>query len=327
MNPKLESLTSIVKTSASDFSEDDCPMMAAALAYYTAFALPALLVLIVTVAGWFWSAEDVTHQVEQQVVSVIGEGGWQQVRSMMRAADDKQGGGGMAAMFGIVVLIIGATGVMVQLQAALNRAWEVKPDPDQGGVKTFLLKRVLSLAMIIAISFLLLVSLVLTAVLKAMAGMVVSWLPSDISTWVPWTIDVVVSFIVFTLLFASMLKLLPDANVRWKDTWVGAGVTSVLFMIGKFALAFYFGMKDTSQYGAASSTILLLAWVYYSGMIFLFGAEFTQVWARKRGHRITPEKGAVRVVRETKQVGEGEGRDKPVAAAAPAESRGAETGS
>ncbi|MFG0334838.1 MAG: YihY/virulence factor BrkB family protein [Maioricimonas sp. JB049] len=325
MHPKLERCTSIVKQSASDFSKDDCPMMAAALAYYTAFALPALLVLIVTVAGWFWSADDVTHQVEQQVVSVIGEGGWQQVRSMMNAADEQQGSG-MAALFGILVLIVGATGVMVQLQAALNRAWEVQPDPDQGGVQTFLLKRVLSLAMIIAISFLLLVSLVLTAVLKAMAGMVVSWMPDDVSTWVPWTIDLVVSFVVFTLLFASMLKLLPDANVRWKDTWVGAGVTAALFLIGKFALAFYFGMKDTSQYGAASSTILLLAWVYYSGMIFLFGAEFTQVWARQRGHRITPEKGAVRVVRETKQVGEGEGRDKPVAAAAPAASRGGNTG-
>lgn len=317
MNPRLESLKAIVSRSAADFSKDDCPMMAAALAYYTAFALPALLVLIVMVAGWFWSAEEVTHQVEQQVVSVIGEGGWQQVRSMMTAADQKRSGG-MAALLGIVVLIIGATGVMVQLQAALNRAWEVEPDPEQGGVQTFLLKRVLSLAMIIAISFLLLVSLVLTAVLKAMAGLVVSWLPADISTWVPWTIDVVVSFVVFALLFASMFKLLPDANVRWKDTWVGAAVTSVLFMIGKFALAFYFGMKDTSQYGAASSTILLLAWVYYSGMIFLFGAEFTQVWARQRGHRITPEDGAVRVVRETKQVGEGQGRDKPVAAAGPA---------
>lgn len=292
----------IIKKTASEFSDDECSTMAAALAYYTAFSLPPLLVLIITVAGWIWSAEAVTAQVEQQVSSVVGEGGWKQVESMMKAADEKQSSGGFAAIIGIIALLFGATGVMVQLQAALNKAWEVQPDPEQAGLKAFLTKRVLSLAMIIAVAFLLLVSLVLTAVLNAMAGMVSSWMPAGTGSWLPLAINFVVSFVVFTLLFAAMFRWLPDAEVRWRDTWVGAGATALLFMIGKFALGMYFSMTDTGQYGAAASFVLLLLWVYYSGMIFLFGAEFTQVWAKRHGRQIMPEEGAVRVVEKTKHV-------------------------
>lgn len=293
-----------IKQAVMDFIEDDCMTMAAAIAYYTAFSLPPLLVLIVTVAGWMWSPDAATGQVEQQVTSVIGEGGWQQVRSMMKAANE-QSGSGLAAIVGVVLLLFGATGVMVQLQASLNKAWEVQPDPDQGGLKNFLVKRLLSLAMILAVSFLLLVSLVLTTVLRAMAGMMSEWLPQGVSTWVPLTIDFAVSLIVFTLLFAAMFKWLPDASIRWRDTWVGAGVTALLFMAGKFALGWYFGMSNTtSQYGAAASFVLVLLWAYYSGIILLLGAEFTQVWARRHGRRIEPEPGAVRVVQETRRIDE-----------------------
>lgn len=291
-----------LKATVSEFLEDDCMTMAAAIAYYTAFSLPPLLVLIVTVAGWIWSAEDVTSQVEQQVSDVIGEGGWVQVRQMMEAAGEQ--GSGPAAIIGIVALLFGATGVMVQLQASLNRAWEVQPDPDQGGVKTFAFKRLLSLTMIIAVAFLLLVSLVLTAVLQAMAGVIASWLPTWMASWAPQAIDSVVSLVVFTLLFGAMFRWLPDADVRWRDTWIGAGVTGLLFIAGKFALGLYFGMSDTGQYGAASSFVLLLLWAYYSAAIFLFGAEFTQVWARQHGRRIVPEEGAVRVVQESRRVDE-----------------------
>ncbi len=294
----------VVKQSGSEFIEDDCPMMAAALAYYTAFSLPPLLVLIVTVAGWIWSPEAVTGELKQQVSGVIGEGGWHQIERMMQAAE-KQTGGGLAAIVGIIALLLGATGVMVQLQAALNKAWEVKPDPDQGGVKNFITKRMLSLAMIIAIAFLLLVSLVMTAVLKTMGDMISGWLPGEVGGWVPLTVNFLVNLIVFTLLFAAMLKWLPDAHVRWKDTWIGAAATALLFIIGKTALGIYFGMIDTGRYGAAASFVLMLLWVYYSGMIFLFGAEFTQVLARRTGHGITPEEGSVRVVTDTKEVRNG----------------------
>jgi membrane protein len=290
-----------LKRSAVDFLEDECPTRAAALAYYTAFSLPPLLVLIVTVAGWIWDPQAVSGQVEKQVTDVVGQGGWIQIQNMMSATRE-QTSGGLAAIVGIAALLFGATGVMVQLQSSLNRAWEVQPDPEQGGVRNFLLKRVLSLAMILAVAFLLLVSLVLTSVLNAMAGMVTGWLPEGMSSWVPMAIHLVVSFVVFSLLFAAMMKWLPDANVLWRDTWVGAGVTALLFLVGKFALGLYFGMSDTGQYGAAASFALILLWVYYSGMIFLFGAEFTQAWSRSHGRKILPEEGAVRIVEETRHV-------------------------
>jgi membrane protein len=232
------------------------------------------------------------------------------VREMMEAAGE-QTNGGVAAILGIIALLFGATGVMVQLQASLNKAWEVQPDPQQGGVKTFAVKRLLSLAMIVAVAFLLLVSLVLTAVLQAMAGVIATWLPNWMASWAPLAIDTAVSLVVFTLLFAAMFRWLPDADVRWRDTWIGAGVTAVLFILGKFALGLYFGMSDTGRYGAAASFVLLLLWAYYSAAIFLFGAEFTQVWARRHGRRIVPEEGAVRVVKQTRRIDEREPGDGP----------------
>jgi hypothetical protein len=161
----------ILKRTFTEFSDDRCPSMAAALAFYTAISLPPLLVLIVTVAGFFWSPDQVQGGLQQQVEGVIGAGGWEQMQTMMERAEDKQQGG-WAALISIGVLIFGATGVMVQLQASLNQAWEVEPDPNQGGIKNFLIKRVLSLAMILGVAFLLLVSLVLTAVLNTASGWV-----------------------------------------------------------------------------------------------------------------------------------------------------------
>jgi membrane protein len=283
---------SVIKQTASEFSDDNCPAMAGALAFYTAISLPPLLVLIVTVAGFFWSPDEVRGGLEQQVVGVIGQGGWEQMQTMMERAQESQSGVWATAL-SILVLIFGATGVMVQLQSALNQAWQVEPDPQQNAVKGFLLKRIMSLAMILGIAFLLLVSLVLTAVLNTASDWVHSLLPVGMGSWVPHAINFSVSLVIFTLLFAAMMKWLPDAEVQWKQVWVGAIVTALLFMAGKFGLALYLGRSDQSTYGAASSFVLILLWVYYSGMIFLFGAEFTQVWARRHGAAIEPSKGAV----------------------------------
>jgi membrane protein len=260
------------------------------------------------VAGWIWRPEEVTEQVQTQVEDIVGEGGWEQLATMMHARE--QGGGDIiATVIGAVMLLVGATGVMLQLQAALNRAWEIKPDPKQGGIKNFILKRLLSVALIMAVAFLLLVSLVLTSFLNAVGGMVTSWLPDAVSQgvpfladWVPITIKLVVSLLTFTLLFAAMFMWLPDADVRWRDTWIGAFVTAVLFVVGEFLLGLYFSIADQETYGAAASFALLLLWSYYSAMIFLIGAEFTQVWANHIGEEIKPSKGAVHVVTETKQV-------------------------
>ncbi|MEX0702343.1 MAG: YihY/virulence factor BrkB family protein [Planctomycetales bacterium] len=291
----------ILSATFSEFSEDDCLTMAAALAYYTAFSLPPLLLLIVTVAGWIWSPDAVTGQIEEQVGGVIGQGGWQQVETMMRAAGGRDDGL-IAALVGGGVLLFGATGVMAQLQHALNRAWEVEASAKSGGIRHFFFKRVLSLGMILGVAFLLIVSLVLTAVLNATAAHVQTWLPAALQGWTPFVVHACVNLIVLTLLFAAMFKWLPDAEVEWRDTWIGAGTTALLFLAAKFALGIYFGMQRAETYGPAASFVLILLWVYYSSIVFLLGAEFTQVWARRRGARIEPSPGAVRILHTKQQL-------------------------
>jgi membrane protein len=289
----------LVRTTGQEFRDDECPSMAAALAYYTALAMPPLLVMIVSVAGWIWGSEDVRGQLEQQVTNVVGAGGWKQIQTMMQTAEQQEHRGILATALSLGLLLFSATGVMLQLQSALNKAWGVMPDPATGGVKTFVMKRLLSLAMILGIAFLLIVSLLLTAALNVVSSRLNALLPVGDEGWIAQVINVLVNAIVFTALFAAMFKWLPDAVIRWRDTLVGAGITAALFLIGQFGMGFYFGMKEEGTYGVASSFVLLLLWVYYSSMIFLLGAEFTQVWARLRGMEITPEPGAVRVERQT----------------------------
>lgn len=288
----------LLRTTWSEFRSDECTSMAAGLAYYTALAMPPLLVLIITVAGWFWTPNDVQGQLEQQVTHVVGRGGWQQIETMMQSAQQHEHGGILATSLSVGLLLFSATGVMLQLQSALNKAWGVMPDPQQGGVRPFVLKRLLSLAMILGIAFLLIVSLAMTAVLKVLSEQVTSLLPDGNQSWLALLTNFAVNGLVFTALFAAMFKWLPDAILRWRDTLVGAVITAVLFLVGQFAMGIYFGMKQDGTYGVATSFVLLLLWVYYSSIIFLLGAEFTQVWANTHGAGIRPEPGAVEVQRE-----------------------------
>ena len=290
-------LANVIRTTAREFSEDECPSMAAALAYYTALAMPPLLVMIVSIAGWFWSPDDIQGQLESQVTNVVGKGGWNQIQTMMAASQNQDRRGVVATLLSLGLLLFSATGVMLQLQSALNKAWGVMPDPHAGGVKTFILKRLLSLAMILGIAFLLIVSLLLTAALNVVSSQINGLLPSGDEGVLAQVVNVIVNVIVFTALFAAMFKWLPDAVIRWRDTLVGSAITAVLFLTGQFGMGLYFGMREDGTYGVASSFVLLLLWVYYSSMIFLLGAEFTQVWARLRGVEISPEPGAVRVER------------------------------
>jgi membrane protein len=295
----------LIRTTAKEFSDDECPSMAAALAYYTALAMPPLLVLILSVAGRIWGPEDVRGQLELQVTNVVGEGGWKQIETMMQSADQQEGRGILATVLSTALLLFSATGVMLQLQSALNKAWGVMPDPAAGGIKVFVAKRLLSLAMILGIAFLLIVSLVLTAVLKFFSSYLNSLLPAGDEGGVALAVSLLVNAVVFTSLFAAMFKWLPDAVIRWRDTLVGAGITAALFLIGQFAMGIYFGTKQSGAYGVASSFVLLMLWVYYSSMIFLLGAEFTQVWAHYAGREITPEPGAVRVDRQMQTASRG----------------------
>jgi membrane protein len=228
---------------------------------------------------------------------MVGQSGAEQIHTMVAEAG-KPHQRGLAAAIGVGVLLVGATGVFAQLQHAINKTWEVEPDPDQGGMENFIVKRILSLGMILAVAFLLLVSLVLTAALSAAGTALGGMLPGGISSVWPIVINFVVSFLVIWLLFAAMFKFLPDARIDWYDVWVGGAITALLFMVGKILIGVYLG----TQAHGAGPVILILLWIYYSAVIFLIGAEFTQVWSRSYGKDIEPKEGAVRVVRKKEYV-------------------------
>ena len=286
----------LVKQTFREFLDDDAPRMAAALSYYTVFALPPLLVLLITLLGAVFEPAEVERTLQGQVQGTIGPDAADAIQTMIENASRPGAGGLLATLLSVAALLFGATGAFAQLQKALNTAWEVEPDPESGGVRGFITKRVLSLGMILAVGFLLLVFLVVSAVLAALGEALAGFLPDALSGAVLQGLNAAISLAVITLLFAAIFKVLPDAVIGWRDVWVGAAVTALLFVAGKFALGFYIGRSDPgSAYGAAGSLAVILVWIYFSSMIVLLGAEFTQVWARRKGRRIQPEEGAVRV--------------------------------
>lgn len=299
----------LVKNSFKDFMDDDCPRMAAALSYYTVFALPPLLILLLLIAGAVFDPQQVQNAIQTQMGSLMGASGAQEIGTIINQAE-RPGGRGLKAVLGVGALILGATGAFLQLQAALNRAWEVEPDPNQGGFKNFVFKRLLSLGMILGIAFLLLVSLALSAAVSAIGGVAGRLIPGA-SSAILFLFDTVITFAVVAGLFAAIFKVLPDARISWKDAFVGALVTAALFTIGKFGLGYYLGKSNPGEaFGAAGSLALVLVWIYYSSMIVLFGAEFTQQWAVNRGGGIEPETGARRMADEVGDPAKGGGGDR-----------------
>ncbi|HEV7365543.1 MAG TPA: YihY/virulence factor BrkB family protein [Gemmatimonadales bacterium] len=298
-------LFGIIKESVQDFLEDDCMDSAAALSYYTIFSLPAILVLILMLVGTVMNPSDVRGGFEGQLQALMGPSAGEQVRTIIQQAEQKPHNGVIPTLLGIVGLLFGATGAFGQLQKTLNRAWDVEPDPKQGGIRNFLTKRLFSFGMILVVAFFLLVSLVISAALTGMGGRLGSFLPAGLSGPFLEALNTLVSLGVITLLFAAMFKVMPDARITWRSVWVGAVVTAVLFVVGKFLIGFYLGKSNPGQaYGAAGSLAVLLLWIYYSSLILLFGAEFTETWAKRRGEGLEPEPGAVRVRREKQRVGE-----------------------
>jgi membrane protein len=285
----------VIKRSVRDFLDDDCMTRAAALSYYTVFSLPPLLILILLLASTLLDPGDVRGGLERQLQTLMGPAGGEQVRTMLANAE-RPGGGVLPTILGMAALLFGATGAFIQLQDALNRAWEVEPDPQQGGFKNFIFKRLLSFGMILSVAFLLLVSLAVSAALTAFGNALEAFTPDFLSGPLMQALHLALSLGVIAALFAAMFKVLPDATAAWRDVWVGAAVTAVLFVVGKFAIGLYIGQSNPGEaYGAAGSLALLLLWIYYSSIILLFGAEFTQAWAEQRGRGIVPEEGARRL--------------------------------
>ncbi len=296
----------LLKQTYNEFIDDDCPRLAAALAYYTIFSLPPLLVLIITLAGFFLTPDAVEAWIETQVGSLIGQQTAQQLQMMAQNAQERvQGRFSLSLVLAIVGLLFGATGAFAQMQTALNTAWDVEPDPEQSGLglKNMFMKRVLSLGMILVIAFLLLVSLLISSILSTFSGQLGTLLPAGLSGTFVWTIDAAGSLFVISLLFATIYKVLPDAEIAWSDVWRGAFVTAILFVAGKFLIGLYIGRSTLGEvYGAAAALAILLVWVYYSAMILFLGAEFTQIWIQRRGTTIEPSEGAVKVVVEKTHV-------------------------
>lgn len=283
------------KKVVNDFLADDCPSMAAAISYYTVFSLPPLLILTIMFVGTVLDPADVEAALQTQVGRLIGKSGAEAVHTIIQHADRPGRANTFASVFGLVSVLFGATGAFIQIQSALNKAWGVQPDPAKGGIKNFILKRFLSLGMILGIAFLLLVSLSLSAAISAFSHAVGRMLPI-VSEILLHALTFTISFAVISVLFAAMFKILPDAKLEWRDVWVGAVATTLLFMLGKYLIGFYLGSSDPgSAFGAAGSLVLILVWIYYSAMILLLGAEFTETWMKRHGEATEPEPGAAHV--------------------------------
>ena len=277
---------SLLKETYKEWNEDDPFRMAAAMSYYAIFSLPGLLMIVVTMAGYFWEAKDVEGEIENQIADMLGPDAASSVETMISNASET-GSSTWAAIIGIATLVFGATGVFYQLQQSLNKIWKVEVRKEEG-IKKLLLDRVSSFGMILVIGFLLLIFLVLTTALSALSNYITQQL-ADYLIYIFYVAQFLLSYAIITLLFALIYKVLPDVHIQWRTVWIGALVTAALFVIGKFALGIYFGNSDpASAYGAAGSLILILLWVSYSCLILFFGAEFTQVFARRYGHNIVP---------------------------------------
>jgi membrane protein len=298
----LGNAVSLLKQTFQEWLDDKAPQLGAALAYYTVFSLAPLILVLLAIVGLIFRNDPAGawDRITQQMNYFLDPSAVQVVQSIAQKAS-QPGKSTIATIIGIALALFGASGVFGQLQDALNTIWGVKAKPSRG-IWGFLRSRFLSFAMVGGICFLLLVSLAIEALLKAFSHYVQSALPGGIV--VALGVYVIFDFAVVVLLFAMIFKFLPDVKIQWRDVWIGAVMTAILFGIGKWLLGLYLGSGAAgSAYGAASSLITLLLWVYYSSQILLFGAEFTQVYAARAGREFEPSEYAVRV--ETREVEHG----------------------
>ncbi|MEP7292440.1 MAG: YihY/virulence factor BrkB family protein [Chloroflexota bacterium] len=291
----LKTIFSLLRKTFQEWNEDKAPRLAAALAYYTAFSLGPLLIIVISIAGLVFGDEAVQGQVRYQIDGLVGSqaaGAIQEMLVNFHRADSSI----IASIIGLITLALGAAGLFGQLQDALNTIWEVAPKPGNG-IVTMLRQRFISFTMVLGIGFLLLVSLVLSAGVSLIGNVISTVIPGQ--EFLLQLINFVISFGVITVLFALIYKILPDVKIAWRDVWLGAAVTSLLFTIGKLLIGLYLGNSTIgSAYGAAGSFVVLLIWIYYSAQLLLFGAEFTQVYARTHGSWVEPTENAVKLTED-----------------------------
>ncbi|WP_017651369.1 YihY/virulence factor BrkB family protein [Fortiea contorta] len=301
----LRAIGKLFQETFKEWSDDKASRLAAALAYYTIFSIAPLLIIVIAIAGAVFGEEAARGEIVRQIQGLVGRDGAEFIELAVKNANKPQTGT-IASIISIAVLLLGATGLFTELQDALNTIWEVKAKPGRG-VNNAVRQRFLSFAMVLGIGFLLLVSLVISAGLSAFVAYFSNLVPGIDFLW--QMLNFLLGFTISTILFGLIFKVLPDVKITWSDVLIGAALTSLLFSIGRFLLGQYLGNSSFgSTYGAAGSLVVILAWVYYAAQILFFGAEFTQVYARRYGSGIIPTKNAVPIAKNN-QANQGRQRE------------------
>jgi membrane protein len=276
----------LLKKTYQEFDDDNGIKLSASLSYYTLFSLPPLLIIIMSIFSVFFGPEAVSGQFFGQINRMVGNEAALQIQETIKNIE-LSNSNTFAAIFGGIMLLIGASGVFAEIQSSINSIWGLKAKPDKGLMK-FIKNRLMSFSMIASVGFLLLVSLMVNTVMDVINTRLLVFFP-DITIYLFYVLNILILFATTTILFSTIFKTLPDGFIVWKDALIGSSFTSFFFMLGKFAIGFYLGRSTVATvYGAAGSVIIILIWVYYSAIILYFGAEFTKVYANAHGNKIIP---------------------------------------
>ncbi len=301
MAKKIVNYFRLIKDAASEFATDNVIKLSASLAYYTIFSIGPLLLVIISLTGLFFEQERITGNIYAQLHNFVGKQGADQVLSIIQQMQ-QQNTAAKFSVIGIVLLIFGATTVFADIQDSINYIWSIRSKPKKGWLK-FLKNRLLSFSLVVGVGFLLIVSLMINTLTDLLTYRLQELFASE-AVFFFKILNVIILFLITTVLFGVIYKVLPDAYISWKDAMYGATFTALLFLIGRFLIGIYLGQSDIANtYGAAASVIILLSWIYYSSIILYFGAEFTKVYAIKEGKGIRPNETAVFIIkREAKEL-------------------------
>lgn len=287
MKLSRKTLWTVIRTASKEWVSKDPFRESAVIAYYTIFSLPGLLVIMITLAGYFVGQDEASRKILAQIASTLGTDTAIQIQGIISKANE--GGNSIGAtIIGIITILVGATGVFAEFQTSLNTIWHVKTNKSTSGIWSIIKARLFSFGLILSIAFILIVSLMISALMAAFSNWLIGNF-SDTFVVAMQFMNMGLSLVILTVLFALMFKILPDAQITWEHVWIGSVVTAILFELGKFVLGLYFGtVNPTTGYGTAGSIILILLWVSYSSMIVFYGAEFTYAYAKVFTGKVEP---------------------------------------
>ncbi|MBE9171169.1 YihY/virulence factor BrkB family protein [Pleurocapsales cyanobacterium LEGE 06147] len=306
---RFRQLWKLIKGTASEWQFNEVSLLASSLAYFTIFSIAPLLIIVIMIVGAIFGEAAVQGELVGQIQDVVGKQGAQFIQTAIANVREDTDGGPFRLIFSLGFLTFGASGVFAQIQNALDKIWEVKPEPKRH-IFHFIRKRLLSFAMVLVIAFLLLVSLVVNMALALLFDALSNYLPALGYLW--QVMSFLLSFTIIVLVFAAMYTILPDAKVAWRDAFVGAMITAILFMSGQYLFGVFLNQTDFgSAYGVAGSLVIIITWIYYTAHILFIGAEFTKVYARQHGSKIVPEEYAVSLSSEQSTSSEQSNRQEP----------------